>query len=320
MKEVRHYCVTLKSLGRITQLPDSQQIFGALVYMLSDMRDSETASDFVKKVKNYEGQFTLSNLLPKGYFPVPQSYLKSKIEGDKPTYKAIKKRMFLKQEHLLNVCKDTKKVKDVFPYVYFETKVQIHAAIDSLRYDLPGLSPNVYSTPEVTVIEVTGDQSQNIITEFDFYFSIVGENLLLECLEKAHESEYVFTLGPRSSQGLNLYGITEIRKAAVPISQTAHFLNLGRMLPQKQVVNFKDSFLDLFTSERRPFHSWGERNDHTKAQYISFLDSGSLISLENEKAIYQAGTSAPSPFDPAKGIVFGQSFLYPVEIEGSQDE
>jgi CRISPR type III-A-associated RAMP protein Csm4 len=320
MKEVRHYCVTLKSLGRITQLPDSQQIFGALVYMLSDMRDSETAGDFVKKVKNYEVQFTLSNLLPKGYFPVPQSYLKSKIEGDKPTYKAIKKRMFLKPEHLLNVCKDTKKVKDVFPYVYFETKVQIHAAIDSLRYDLPGLSPNVYSTPEVTVIEVTGEQSQNIITEFDFYFSIAGENLLLECLEKAHESEYVFTLGPRSSQGLNLYGITEINEETVPSRRTAHFLNLGRMLPQKQVVNFKDSFLDIFTSERRPFHSWGERNGHTKAQYISFLDSGSLISLENEKAIYQAGTSVPSPFDPAKGIVFGQSFLYPVEIEGSQDE
>ncbi|MGK0677170.1 hypothetical protein ACSFB8_12615, partial [Enterococcus faecalis] len=109
----------------------------------------------------------------------------------------------------------------------------------------------------------------------------------------------------------SIQGLKEERQIAES-SNDCTFLNLGRLLHQH--INFECSFLKLFTSERRPFQSFGERNRTTKAQFISFIDVGSIIHLGDVTMSYKAGKSVASPFDPAISILFGQSFLYPLTI------
>ena len=46
--------------------------------------------------------------------------------------------------------------------------------------------------------------------------------------------------------------------------------------------------------------------------FISFIDCGSVITLQNR--IEQAGECVWSPFGEGKNLVFGNAFLYPVEL------
>ena len=76
---MNNYKVVLKSTGAITQLPDSQKIFGALVTELSRIKGEEAASKLVKAVYEKRMHLALSNLLPLGFLPVPQDYIVEKI-------------------------------------------------------------------------------------------------------------------------------------------------------------------------------------------------------------------------------------------------
>ena len=76
---MKNYKIVLRSSGPVTQLPDSQKIFGALVTELSRMQGEDAASELVQSVYNRNIHFALSNLFPKGYLPVPQEYILGKI-------------------------------------------------------------------------------------------------------------------------------------------------------------------------------------------------------------------------------------------------
>lgn len=304
----------------MTQLPDSQQLFGALANLVKEIAGEDTVSTFVEKVKHYQLDFTLSSLLPADYFPTPQTYLQDQLKDEnKGVYKELKKRSFLKKEQLQYLIDEPLDITNLYPYVAISEKQQIHASIESSRYNVPGLSPKVYSVPELTVIEKNKDGSSKRITNFDFYFTVNQAFPLDQCLAKAKEMGHVLTLGPRSSQGLNLYELQSIEEQPLEkmTKQTPFFLSLGRLLPEK--INFKKSHLKLFTSERRPFQNYGDRKQQEKklgTQFISFIESGSLIYLEPNIPCYLAGKSVESPFDPSKkSIVFGQSVLYPLTIK-----
>ena len=313
------YKVTLKSLGRITQLPDSQRLFGALIYRYSEKNQ---ATELVQKIFNKDLDFMLSNVLPKDYLPVPQAFFNDKVTG-KESYKKIKKRAFLKKDQLMELMEvqgespQNPEACELFPYVALEDSQQIHASIDSLRYDLPWLKSNLYSVPEITVVEHKSKESRNVINEFQFYISgKVGSEMenLKSCLEDSRDNNQLLTLGPRSSQGLNLYQIEDIKdiKGFADITTSNElYLNIGMLLPNR--LDFENSYLKLFTSERRPFRSYGERNSETPKQLISFIEAGSLINVNKGQKLAEIGQSVRSPFDSeGKEIVFGQAFLYPL--------
>lgn len=319
------YRIDMALTGRLTQFPDSQKIFGALIYLYAERYSSDRASQFVSKIRDEQVHLSLSNMLPRGYFPVPQTFLldqltkqsahnSDKQEGKK-RYKAIKERSFVKIRDIRSLLADPDRAVNLFPYVEIQTSQQIHAAIDSIRYDLPGLDPNVYSVPEVHVIENNSEENYERMTKFSFYLCAdqSPESVeLLEALQEAHERKRRFFMGPRASQGFNTFVVESLHSESLDSAeQTNTFLNMGMLLPQD--IDFAQSSLKLFTSERRPYDPEGGWETNTARKFISFIDAGSIIYTSQGRK--KAGCSIPSPFHRSRDIVFGNAFLWPIELD-----
>jgi hypothetical protein len=84
------------------------------------------------------------------------------------------------------------------------------------------------------------------------------------------------------------------------------------LLPRN--IDYSKSSLKLFTSERRPFNPKIGWDESMKGHFISFIDSGSVVYVND--SIKTAGGCVPSPFHPKeivpKEIVFGRAYLYPL--------
>ncbi|UTR13114.1 hypothetical protein MM221_10615 [Salipaludibacillus sp. LMS25] len=325
MTETVTYKVEMSLTGRLTQLPDSQRIFGALIYLYAERYSSELATLLVSKIREGELYFSLSNMLPRDYLPLPQTYLLDSLSGqpsdqsdrkkDKRIYKEIKKRSFMKLAEIYKTIENSNQADYLYPFSCIESSQQIHAAIDSLRYDMPGLDPNVYSVPEVNVVEVLDEGKKEIVTEFSFYLCVdkceeSGE--FWNALMHAQESRRRFFLGARASQGFNTFVVNRIQSVEFGESgqQPNTYLNLGMLLPQE--INFNLSSLKLFTSERRPYDSAGGWDKEFSGQFISFIDAGSIVFVK--EALKTAGCSIQSPFN-SRDIVFGNAFLLPINID-----
>lgn len=316
MGDIFTYLIKMRLAGRLTQLPDSQKIFGALMYLYSDYKSADRVSDFVSCIKEKTVHCTLSDMLPQGYLPLPQSYLLEKAasvpetEG-KQVYKALKERQYIKEEQMKELLGDPGKAVDIFPYITIEASQQIHASIDSLHYQLPGLDPNLYSVPEVTVVEAEKERKRPV-KEFCFYLSLDQSEYgkeLLECLEKAQNCEHLFFLGPRASQGMNTFSLEEITAADRNLTKKGSiYLNMGMLLPDK--IDICKSYIKLFTSKRYPYHNSSGWDKNQAGKYISFIQAGSLI--YSDDGGMQAGKSIESPYD-SRTITFGNAFLIPLD-------
>ena len=92
--------ISLKANGRLTQIPDSQKLFGALVYLFAEEYGEKVTTTFVQTVYS-ENRLSLSDVIPQGYLPTPHEYLMSRIENSekyeknercmKQIYSALKK-------------------------------------------------------------------------------------------------------------------------------------------------------------------------------------------------------------------------------------
>lgn len=71
---MRVYEIWLVAKGSLTQLPDSQRLFGALVYMYSEKYGVHAASELTRKLLEKKIHFSLSSVIPQGYFPTPQDF------------------------------------------------------------------------------------------------------------------------------------------------------------------------------------------------------------------------------------------------------
>lgn len=205
----------------------------------------------------------------------------------------------------------------MFGCYYFNLTQQIHAAIDSKRYNIPALAPNLYSVPEIVIKKVTTskpeEQSGDLVKDFSFYIAMEKcseYDDLLSVLKEADSEGRMFILGPRSSQGLNTFELIKIQKEDYePSSGTELYLNLGMLLPRN--INYSKSSLKLFTSERRPFSPQaGWDKSSMNGHFISFIESGSVVCVEQD-SVQTAGTCVATP-NRLNEIVFGQAFLYPL--------
>lgn len=324
LSETVMYKVEMSLTGRLTQLPDSQKIFGALIYLYVEQYSSERAASLVSKIRDGKLFFSLSNMLPLDYYPTPQTYLIDQLGKqhlnqtdrgkNKMRYQAIKKRSFMKWGEINKIISNPMIASNLYPFVTIQSSQQIHAAIDSIRYDMPGLDPNVYSVPEVNVVEETSKGKIANITKFSFYICAdkCPESVeLLEALRRAKERKRRFFLGTRASQGFNTFVVEHIKPELIDLQEQASaYLNLGMLLPQ--VIDFKCSSLKLFTSERRPYDFVGGCEKEKLRKFISFIDAGSIVFLPEGRK--KAGRSLQSPFND-RDIVFGNSFLLPLEFD-----
>lgn len=312
----------------MTQMPDSQKIFGALVYMFSDEYGTEKANKFVKDILDKKIFLALSNLLPNDYLPTPVDYLVDKLHNTdinkdldiKKVRKDIKKRHYLQKDNLNKILKSPSETTKSYPYVKLVERQQLRASIESVKLDTAALDSNLYSVPYITPVEIYKKKSSgSIITEFNFFLQIDDS---VECSEffkmiiKAATSKQNMILGKRASQGLNIFQLNEVIDYNITGNSENMFLNTGMLLPDN--INFDKSTLQLFTSERRPFEKTGGWDSDFERRYISFIKEGSVISIPNN--CHDAVKSIESPFD-SKSIVFGNAFLYPMpEVGGAKND
>lgn len=314
------YKIELVAKGPLTQLPDSQKIFGALVYLFSEQYGSDKATRLTKDVLDKNIHLALSNVIPAGYLPVPQDYLIDKIAQNaykedelKQKRTAIKKRSYVKPEDINRICQEPESCEKIFPYVKLETQQQLRASIESSYYGIPVLDNQLYSVPTLAVLEINQEKKElkKPVHAFCFYLQADSSETsvdLLSLLEEAVAVKRIVILGKRSSQGLNTFELVKIAKHNFAQSTNNLFLNMGMLLPNK--IDFQSSTLRLFTSERRPLEMPGGWNQYFTKQFISFIGEGSIIKVPD--SVTEVGKSVPSHFNKERDIVFGNAFLYPI--------
>lgn len=319
--DVNNYKIVLKATGRITQLPDSQKVFGALVTMLAEAKGDEDATALVKAIFNKRMHLALSNVMPLGYFPMPQDYVVDLLakrlpdaENLKKQRAAVKERRYVKAESMKNVLECPELCGRLYPYIRQSDGQQLRASVDSVMHGIEGLETKLYTVPILNFDEMRKDGGGEIgsssVSDFCFYLQqdeSMGR-LLLDIIERLLRSGVPLILGKRASQGLNKYRVIAVEEIELPKGEC--YLNLGMLLPDK--IDFKSSTIKLFTSERRPFVMAEGWNRSGGRCFISFIDSGSIIALRG--GITQAGKCVISPFNKDRDIVFGNSFLYPFSL------
>ena len=316
---MENYKIKLKATGPITQLPDSQKLFGALVTAYGRIHGSGKTTKLVHAVFDRKIHLALSNVIPLGYLPLPQDYLVDRLAGRiggerslKESRARIKERAYIRQEDLRSVLEKPATCENLYPYIKKTERQQLRASIDSVLYGIQGLDTRLYTVPMVQLLEVergaNGREETRPVSDFCFYLQgEEGESLKewIELLERLKESGESLILGKRASQGLNKYEVTGMEKIRLPKSN--RYLNLGMLLPDQ--VDFNASTVRLFTSQRRPFGTPGGWEQNRTQYFISFIDSGSVVALKD--GIRKAGKCVKSPFYD-RDIVFGNGFLYPI--------
>lgn len=324
---MKNYEIKLELTGAMTQVPDSQKLFGALVYLFAETYGDEKATALTKAVLDKKIHLALSNVLPEGYLPVPQDYLIDKLSENsneeldlKKVRSAIKLRSYIKSCKLQSVLDAPEKCENIYPYVKQQNLQQLRASIDSLRYDLPELDTRLYSVPTVDLCEVSqdkDDKGQNwAVKNFCFYLQADDRAFcsdFLNLLQSAAEENLELILGKRASQGLNRFRVKGITEQKLPTLGSDNYINTGMLLPDH--IDFQASSMRLFTSERRPFEMMGGWSEDSPKYYISYLAQGSIIAAP--EGAEKAGKSIQSPFN-SRSIVFGNAFLYPIILRERQ--
>lgn len=327
---MKNYKIILRSSGAVTQLPDSQKIFGALVTELSRMQGGEAATELVRNVYNREVHLALSNLFPLGFLPVPQDYIMEKLaergsEEEKPGENLkelraqIKERAYIREEQLSLILKEPGTCCTIYPFIRESSGQQLRASLERDGWGIEDLEKKLFTVPVTILREISGEgegeSSGQTVSEFCFYLQADSDRTVEPVVSTAEQMERTgrpLILGKRASQGLNKYYVNEIQclEEKLADSDTGMYLNLGMLLPDQ--IDYKKSCLKLFTSERKPFSMPGGWNQIYPRWFISFISCGSVVALRN--GIEHAGRCVWSKFGEDKNLVFGNAFLYPIDL------
>lgn len=325
---MKDYKVQLVSTGPLTQLPDSQKVFGALVYMYSEKYGRKNASMLTGGLLDKRIHLLLSNVMPWDYFPTPQEHIIDCVSSSvgivaklKEKRAAIKKRSHIRITDLKHVLDNPESCETVFPYVKLQNHQQLRASIESSFYKIPELDSKLYSVPTIDLLEISldekGKKQKKPVNTFCFYLHVDDSEIstnLLDMLNEAVSTRRTVILGKRSSQGLNTFEFRGVIAQDIQYTSANRFLNMGMLLPNE--IDFASSTLKLFTSERRPFEMAGGWDKDFTRRYISFVAEGSIVSVPG--GLTCAGKSIKSPFNPKRDIVFGNAFLYPLSSQERQ--
>lgn len=330
--KVTDYKVVLSSTGPMTQVPDSQKLFGALTYLFAERYGEDVATDFTQGLLKKETHVALSNIMPLGFLPTPHEYLIGKLQDEKPqgqnvmqaqtdkaqadnakqNRSAIKEKNYIDRKTLQEALANVRKCIEPITYIKAQTSQQLRASIQSVRYEIPELDTITYSVPTVSLTRIWSNTKRSEpVEKFCFYVQLDEDWAgvrLKKLLEEVTRTRETIILGKRASQGLNTFAFDRMVEIDLKRSSRPFYLNTGMLLPDQ--IDFSASTLKLYTSERRPFQMPGGWDDHCPKQFISFISEGSIIHAPG--GIKNTGTCIPSPYHG--GIVFGNAFMYPISL------
>lgn len=322
------YKLKIKRCDEITQIPDSHKIFGCLMYKLDEYYKNSKPNIcdiLIKGIMNKQIQINISNLMPNEYFPVPKDYIINKATCKdciydsricknsgkcKPYYEKIKKIVYTTKKNIndiingqkLDICNDNYYNNK---YVY-QQRVHLVNNLDNIKY----IKNMPYSIQKLDISE----------DYFYFYLSITTknqeykelENDIINMLNDIKRYKDRIILGPRATQGLNVYEIYDISKINIKSNKSNYYLNMGMLIPDKSLC-YKNSTLSIYTSERKPYNTLGQyHKENYDNRFISFIETGSVIYINDNDLL---NISKCVYVDSKKrDIIFGNSFLYPLNL------
>ena len=302
------YRIKVNALGRITQLLDSQKIFGALMHLLSSCGYTTEVGKLVQEIKHGERLFMVSNLMPDGYIATPHGDLEQ--EGTK-TQKELYQKLKAKKFVSLAEMETGKRICKIEDYIKIQESQVSQYRLTSEFYEVPGLKNEMFSVPTIDIVKSLGDEE---VKNYCFCLAVNKTDEIVEKMTECIKAEKCFLRGQRASQGYNLYEVTDVIKedSTLDYENAMGFLNLGMLLPE--TIDFNESKLKLFTSERRPADYWGSyQKPHN---FISFIEAGSVVYLDATNELMKSGKSIVNSIyqdGQEERIIFGNSFLYPLK-------
>ena len=242
----------------------------------------------------------------------------------KNIYETIKSMDFIDKNELKNLFElgeeRSVEVEDLAKFKHIKktkTFIQKFRLEDQIK-ELPGMPNVAYSLPILSFV----DKAEKIQKDFSFFVRVEKDSCLSKCLEKMkkslYESEIPCFLGEKASSGYNEYRIYKIEELndsedKEQSSADVRYLNMGVLLPNFDNIDVKNSVLDIYTSDRKPFEI---ENEISKV--ISFITAGSVIKLrENIMDPHKIGKSIDnSKYNPMykDTIIFGNSYFVKLEV------
>ena len=250
------YKVQLSSLGRIIQLPDSQKIYGAILHYLNDKGDLSG----IEKI--LDSKLYISNVFPMEV--LPNIY----IWGEEYT-SSIDDKMY---EFSNNDYKDYKSKKYI---TLGSKKIEVEETFRDMNNteEIVKGSGGVFSQ-NIINYKKEEDGKKEIINDFEFYFRCDSQDLS-NTISTIIKEMKVLKLGKRSTRGMNLYEIIEIKKLDIQDSSEC-YLNLGMLgMNNLEFIDMEKSKLKIYTSKRKGYVEW------KKELIVQYIGEGSVICLKD---------------------------------------
>lgn len=314
------YEFKLNKNGKMTTIPDSQSLFGFLMNNIQKYFDNEKISEYTSDILSKRQKCMVSNLMPYGYYPFPKEYIVDKFKIEKEIYKKIKKFDFIKKENLLGLLRTDGKIndEDLKEKYFLETNLEFvqKFRLESQIRNIPGFPNVAYSLPIISLLREKEEKEE--VKEFRFFVKVEKDSLLQNSIEKMTKDikngEIIDYLGAKSSSGLNMFRVYEIEKREDKGSSKSSglYINLGMLLPEFNEMSIENSFLNIHSSDRKPYDI---ENNVEKA--ICFISSGSIISKKDSvKDEFELVRSIHNKYNLLykDAIIFGNSYLEEMEV------
>lgn len=319
------YKMKLTQTGLMTAVPDSQRIFGWLMHQLTERYGKQKISELVGNIHKGETACMISNLLPDGYYPMPQTYflqrqllsnenhsLAGKEEQSKHKYNILKKMDYVREKSLEALCKGADLEDKNLDYLTKSVTYLQKIKISSNFHNMPGRPNEMYSVPVVSIQDPKG------ISCCQYYLLLqTADPMICQWIEEQQQKQGIQSvfLGARASQGFNAFRLERIekqenreKKQIQGNQKNRWYLNIGMLLPRH--ILYRESFLEIYTSARRPYLNTRYATNETD-ETISFIQEGSIVASADSP--HRIGKCIDNPFNIhyQKSIVFGQSYLVP---------
>lgn len=261
------YKINLTSLGEITKLPDSQQIFGALIYRLVDLGKDDA---YIAKLFTNVQIKQVSNFIPEGYIPNIYAWddsvystqigeVKYQLQND--GYKSNAGKGY-KDKQYQTAIGNNKQLRIQSTFKDMNNTSQIEEG-----------NGGVFSQNHLKILE------DNEIKHNYFFLIECTEAVYQDLFEVVDDEVVVFRLGARVSRGMNMYEVESCSEVAL-LSGSTTYMNIGMLgLNNTKKFDMEKSHLRTYQSKRKGYV------DYKSEAHITYIAEGSVIQLNNDEKI-----------------------------------
>ena len=131
----------------------------------------------------------ISNVLPKGFIPMPKEYVIDKFgDKSKEIYEKIKKIDFIKKEDMKKILNNEVELKNFKDYLRQKQSYIQKFRLENQFHNLAGLENKAYTVP---IVKIINESTEEIVTDFIIMIKTDSDMIIkwLENIKNAQENE-----------------------------------------------------------------------------------------------------------------------------------